>query len=137
MRIAFPSKARKKIPILDECFLELNLFNNSCFIPFSSGKQLKSERPARRPDRQGQTDAATALCARENKISFLVPEKKTIELKHQNQIRKSEPKSFLYFFSKIALIQHARQSDVTQNAATEIDLCCSLFIVNYVHVQRM
>ena len=55
----------------------------------------------------------TALCSRENKIFFLVPKNKTIELKHQNQIRKSEP--ITKFFSLLVLIQHARQPDMTQD----------------------
>ena len=33
MHVAFLSKPRKRFPILDECFLALNLLNNSCFIP--------------------------------------------------------------------------------------------------------
>ena len=66
------------------------------------------------------------MCSRENKIFFLVPENKTIELKHRNQIRKSEPKSFLYLFSKIALIQHARHRTQRRRSIHAVRFYCSL-----------
>ena len=71
------------------------------------------------------------LCAQERtKYILSCSQKQTIELKHQNQIRKSEPKSFSTCPPK-----HARQPDMTQDTATEIDSCCSLFIAHGVHVQ--
>ena len=60
-------------------------------------------------------------------------------MKHQNLIRKCKPKSFLYLFSKIALIQNARQPDVTQNTAKDqfmlFVVYCSL-CARAVHVMR-
>ena len=115
---------RKEFPILDKCFLALNLLNtvHVSYLAFGFRKIAQ--------ERREWTDAATALCSRENKIFFLVPKNKTIELKHQHYIRLCEPKSFLYLFSQIALIQNARQPD-------GIDSCFSLFIVHSVHVKRV
>ena len=82
----------------------LHLLNNefSCLIPGLCGLQENISRA------NNLTGAGGLTQPNENKIFFLVPKNKTNELNYQN------------LFSACTLVQHARQSDVTQNTATEL-----------------
>ena len=100
MHIAFLSKARKKFPILGECFLALNLLNNSCFTPDLCLQENSSRANTVQDDLTSMGGLTQQLlCAQERKNLFSCSQKQDdgTETPKSDQKERTTPFSLLVF----------------------------------------